>query len=119
MTGSTDLTLAAVKMILSLALIFALLWAFHRWIVRKQSANAGPNRRKLIKIVDSQYLGVKKSIAVVQVPGSLLVIGVGADQINLLARIDQPDALSAVENSDTDLKSTSFKDYFRRMTGRQ
>jgi flagellar biosynthetic protein FliO len=118
-TASPDLTLATVKMVLSLALTFALLWILYRWVVRKQSNSVRPGRQKLIRIVDSHYLGLKKSIAVVQVPGSLLVIGVGAEQINLLARIEQPEVLSAVGTMTEDSNAPSFKAHFKRLTGMQ
>ena len=132
MNPSSDMTLAVVKMVASLGLVLALLWALQRWIVRCRVGNGGPEQRKYIRIVDSHYLGAKKSIAVVQVSGSLLVVGLGATEINLLARIDQftdrvtgqsndqaDDQMHSISNWRSGAKHSGFIARFKELVGRQ
>lgn len=119
MSGSSDLTLAVVKMVLSLALILALLWALQRWIARRQASSSGPEHRKLIRVVDSHYLGAKKSIAVVEVPGYLLIIGLGAEQVNLLARIKQSEGVSGIAATKSGSKPQGFLECFKELACRR
>jgi flagellar biosynthetic protein FliO len=49
---------------------------------------AGSNQR-LIRVAASQYIGVKKQIALVEVPGTVLVLGVTGERIQLLTQLEQ------------------------------
>ncbi|MBC2711743.1 MAG: flagellar biosynthetic protein FliO [Desulfosarcina sp.] len=39
-------------------------------------------------MLESHYLGVKKTISLVRVPGKVLVLGISGDRINLLDTLD-------------------------------
>jgi flagellar protein FliO/FliZ len=43
---------------------------------------------KRIHVLESHYMGVKKTISLVQVPGKVLVLGISGDRINLLDTLD-------------------------------
>lgn len=118
MNYSPDLTLAAVKMVLSLAVILAILWAVHRWSRRSMTTGAGPAKGRWVKVLGNHYLGPKKSIAVVQVPGTVLVLGVGTDQVNLLTRIDDPEVLAQVAGQEEVSTGRSFREQLQRLTGK-
>ena len=116
MNYAPDLTMAAVKMVLSLGLVLAILWLVYRWSRRTLPAGAAGGQGRLIKILGSRYLGVKKSITVVQVPGSVLVLGIGGDRINLLTRIDDPEVVASLSDmTGSDTKKTGFKEQLQRM----
>lgn len=113
---SPDLTLAAVKMVLALALILGVLWAIHRWSRRSLIAGHGVSKGRWIRVLGNHYLGPKKSIAVVQVPGTVLVVGVGTDQVNLLTRIDDPEVLSQLGGQEETRTGRSFREQLKRVT---
>ncbi|WP_054031324.1 FliO/MopB family protein [Desulfatitalea tepidiphila] len=117
MNEAPDLTLAAIKMVLSLGLVLAILYLAYRWTRRSLPAGTVGGRGRLIQVLGSQYLGVKKSIAVVRVPGNILVLGIGNEQINLLTKIDDPEVMAAfTSESELNVKGGGgFKDQLQRM----
>lgn len=84
MNGPPDMMIAGLKMIASLgvvlALILSLLYAFRKFTRQRLAADGG----KRIEVLESHYMGVKKSISLVRVPGKVLVLGISGDRINLL-----------------------------------
>jgi flagellar biogenesis protein FliO len=80
-------------------------------------ANGG-GKTGLIQVLESQYLGIKKSVTLVKVPGSVLVLGVSPDRVSLLSKIEEPELLSGVE-ADIKAQQTglSFRAQLRRFTG--
>lgn len=115
MNGPPDLTMATLKMVLSLAAVLLILWAAQRWLRRFVPAAAGGNR--WIKVLGTHPLGIKKSIAMVQVPGAILVLGVGTEQIQLLTRIDDPEVMAEVAAAQATPHGTAgFAEQLKRMT---
>lgn len=116
MNYSPDLTSVAIKMAFSLGVVLLIVWGGYRFAKNKLPINAIGGKTKFIKIVDSQYVGVKQSIAMVEIPGSILVVGIGAEKVNLLTQIDDPDILSGIKTSAQKHKASSFKDHLNRLT---
>ncbi|MFZ1984869.1 MAG: flagellar biosynthetic protein FliO [Desulfatitalea sp.] len=117
MSAVPDLTAATLKMVLSLSAILLVLWAAQRWLRRALPAGAVGGRRRWIKVLGSHSMGMKKSIAMVQVPGAILVLGIGSDQIQLLTRIDDPDVMAVITAADTTGHGTmGFREQLRRVT---
>jgi flagellar biogenesis protein FliO len=118
MNYSPDLTMATLKMVVSLAFVLALVWGLSRIAKKKLPMVAGGGNAGLIKVLESRCLGLKKSVTLVQVPGAVLVLGVSSDRVSLLSKIEEPGLLSTVE---ADLHArqagVSFKDQLRRFTG--
>ena len=117
MSTAPDLTLAALKMVISLGLVLVIIWWLYR-VARKRlpMPNSGGSG-KMMHVLESQYLGVKKTITMVQVPGSVLVLGIGPDRVNLLTRIDDPAILKGI-SSNTDGRDAvvGFREQFLRLT---
>ena len=116
MNAAPDLTTAAIKMVSSLGVVLLIVWALYRIAKSKLPINTMGGKTKLIQIVNSQYVGVKKSIALVQIPGSILVVGVGSDNVNLLTQIDDPDILNSIKTTPKKHRALSFKDQLNRFT---
>jgi flagellar biosynthetic protein FliO len=118
MNYSPDLTMATLKMVLSLAVVLALVWGLSRLAKKKLPMANGGGKSGRIQVLESRCLGIKKSVTLVKVPGSLLVLGVSSDRISLLSKIEQPELLSGVE-ADINAQQTglSFRDQLRRFTG--
>lgn len=116
MNGAPDLTMATLKMVLSLGAVLLILWAAQRGL-RRFMPSAAAGRNRWIKVLGTHPLGIKKSIAMVQVPGAILVLGVGTEQIQLLTRIDDPDVMAEVAAAQaTQPVAVGFAEQLKRMT---
>jgi flagellar biogenesis protein FliO len=71
----------------------------------------------LIRVISSQYIGIKKHIALVEVPGAVLVLGVSNDTIALLTKIEDPGVLDGIKQ-ETSRITPSFSDHLQRLTTR-
>lgn len=114
--NSPDMTVATIKMVLSLGLVLVILWAAHRWMRGAMPIARNQMNGRLIKVLGTHHLGMKKSIALVKVPGSVLVIGVGTEQVNLLKSIDDPDLIAGMDPVEKDNAGMSFRDQLQRFT---
>jgi flagellar biogenesis protein FliO len=111
-----ELVTAAMKMIGVLALIVGGLLAFNAYSKRFFKNGFGAAGHKAVRVIENTPLGIKKSIALVKVPGAVLVLGVTHDRISLLNRIDEPTFEASVETSSTG-RGPSFKEHLRRLSG--
>lgn len=88
MSGTPDMLDAGLKMIASLAVVLivmiGLLYGMRR-LTRKRLGGPSGSR---IRVIESHYLGVKKTISLVSVPGKVLVLGISGDRISLLETLD-------------------------------
>ena len=116
MNYAPDLTTAAIKMVTALGVVLLIVWGLYRLAKGRLNVQAYGGRQKQIRIVESQYVGVKKSIAMVQVPGSILVVGVGTDSVNLLTQIDDPEVIHSIRADTTDHRAATFKEHLKRFT---
>lgn len=116
MNYAPDLTSAAIKMMLSLGVVLFIVWGLYRLAKTKLPIHPMGGRHKFIQIIDSRYVGVKKSVAMVQVPGSVLVLGIGSDNVNLLTQINDPEVLKDIKTSSGGHRSLSFRDQLQRFT---
>jgi flagellar biogenesis protein FliO len=115
MTGSPELLPSAVNMIAALAVVlgglFLLVHLARRYLLQRQGPLAGP---PLVRVLASHPLGVKKSIALVDVPGCVLVLGLSGDRIQMLSRIQDPDVLERVRSSAACVPA-SFTEHLMRL----
>ncbi len=117
MSATPDLTLAAFKMVISLGIVLAIIWGLYRLARKSLPMAQGNGKGKMMHVVESQYLGVKKSIAMVQIPGAILVVGVSPDKVNLLSQINDPAIIKSIAaTADNHRSVLSFKDQLHRLT---
>ena len=119
MNGAPDLATAAIKMVFSLGVVLLIVWGLYRLAKGKLPAHTMGGKNKHIEVVDSQYLGVKKSVTMVKIPGSILVLGVGADNVNLLTQINDPEILNSISLNSKKQRILGFKDQLNRLTKSQ
>lgn len=89
MNGTPDLINAGLKMIASLGVVLAMILLLLYGIKRLTRQRMGTTGGRRIQVLESHYMGLKKSISLVRVPGKVLVLGVCADRINLLDTLDE------------------------------
>ena len=84
MNGTPDIFTAGLKMIASLGVVLAMILCLLYGIRKMTSQRMGAAGGKRIHVLESHYMGVKKTISLVRVPGKVLVLGISGDRINLL-----------------------------------
>ena len=84
MNGTPDMITAGLNMIASLGVVLVLILLLLYGIRRLSSQRMGAAGGKRIQVLESHYMGVKKTISLVRVPGKVLVLGISGDRINLL-----------------------------------
>ncbi|MBR9986359.1 MAG: flagellar biosynthetic protein FliO [Desulfosarcina sp.] len=89
MNGTPDMITAGLKMIASLGVVLAMILFLLYGIRRLTSQRMGAAGGKRIQVLESHYMGVKKTISLVRVPGKVLVLGISGDRINLLDTLDE------------------------------
>jgi flagellar biosynthetic protein FliO len=91
---------ASLKMASTLGLVLGLMFVvFHLFkkFGLKNSVFGGEG--KPIKILSTGFLAPRKSIALVEVAGDILVIGISNDQISLLSNVQDPERIERIKNS--------------------
>lgn len=89
MTGTPDMLTAGLKMIASLGVVLAMILGLLYGIRKITRQRMGSTSGKRINVLESHYMGVKKTISLVSVPGKVLVVGISGDRINLLDTLDE------------------------------
>ena len=106
---SPDLISSTLTMIAALAVVLGIMLAVLMVMKKVMNRGLGGNDGRLVTVLGSRYLGVKKSIAVVQVPGAVLVLGIAGDQLSLLTQLDPADV-------DSVPPANGFADTLRKVT---
>ncbi len=110
MSPMPDLMLAGIKMIAALGVVLALVLLMLVGLRKLAGQRIGGGSAKRIQVLESHYMGVKKSIALVRVPGKVLVLGLCGDRINLLDTLEETLADTAMAASDSDRSSDGTGD---------
>ena len=108
MNATPDMLSTALKMLAAFGLVLGGLGFFFFFTKRLMRKDAGRAHDKMIRVLANQYMGVKKSITLVQVPGAVLVIGISGDSIRLLTQIEDKDILDQIQKERTELIAPSF-----------
>lgn len=91
MTQSLDLYTVAFKMFGSLGFVLLIISVIFLGFKRFTRKDMTGFKEKMIQVLANYYLGNKKSIMILKVPGAILVVGVANDSINLLTHIKNED----------------------------
>ena len=117
MNAAPNLMSTSLQMLTALGVVLGgLLVCFYvakRFIKR----DIGGSRQHTIRILASRYIGVKKNIALVEVPGSVLVLGISNDRISLLTKIEDPAAIDGLRREQS-VAPSSFSDHLQRLTSK-
>ena len=93
MIDQPDFIATAIKLFSALLLVLGIFIGVIYLLRRVLKRDAAVPGRKLIRIIDRSYIGVKKSVALMEVSGKILVLGVTNDHISLLTLIEDPDSV--------------------------
>ncbi|MGD2097743.1 MAG: flagellar biosynthetic protein FliO [Desulfobacterales bacterium] len=118
MNATPDMLSTTLKMLAALALVLAGLGVFFYFSKRVLQKNIGASGGKMIRVLASQYIGLKKNIALVEIPGAILVVGIAGDTIRLLTKIDDPSILDTLQGPASERITPSFSDHLNKLTRR-
>ena len=106
------------QMLASLAVVLGglllTLWFFKRFV----QARAGSVNNRLIRVLASSTIGLKKTITLVDVPGAILILGVTGDRISLLARIEDPETMRKIRGENPPIPVVPFGEQLQFFSGR-
>ena len=104
MNGTPDMVTAGLKMVASLAAVLAVMF-FLLYGLKKMTRQRVTSRvGRQIRVIESHYMGAKKNISLVHVPGKVLVVGVCGDNITLLDTLDE----TVVEQDPSSKEGSAF-----------
>ena len=113
-----DLLSSALKMITALVIVLGGLFIVFYFLKRTLKRDVGGSSEKLIRVLSSSYIGVKKTISLIEVPGSILVLGITSDNICLLTKIEDEEILNRFKRPEEGKKSTSFSDQLNKISSK-
>jgi flagellar protein FliO/FliZ len=88
------------------------------WFVKRYlKKDLGNSNKQFIRVIANQYVGIKKNIALIQVPGSVLVVGLTNDNISLLTKIEDQGILDQLQ-PESSVTEPSFSDQLQRLTAK-
>ena len=117
MNTAPDVISTALQMFTALGIVLGGLLVVFYLMKRFFKKDVGGSKERLIRIVASQYIGIKKNIAMVEVPGAILVLGVSNDNISLLTKIEDKSILESIRQEATRM-TPSFSDHLQRLTAK-
>jgi flagellar biosynthetic protein FliO len=117
MNTAPEILSTAFRMLTALGIVLGGLLVCVYFIKRFLRKEVSGSNKQLIKVIASQYIGIKKSISLVEIPGSILVVGVTSDRICLLTKIEDKTVLNVSQRENSRVES-SFSDHLQRLTGR-
>ena len=117
MKPSPDLISTALQMLMALSIVLGGLLIVFYLMRRFFKRDLGGTKEPVIKILANQYIGVKKNIALVEVPGTVLVLGITNDRISLLTKIEDKSIVDHVRQKQNRM-TPSFSDHLQRVTAK-
>ena len=118
MNGTPDLFYTSLKMLSALGLVLGGMLMVFYFMKRYLKRDLPVSKEKSIRVLASSYIGVKKHISLIEVPGSVLVVGITNDCISLLSKIEDEEILNKLKLSDEDRNQASFSEQLKKLTSR-
>jgi flagellar protein FliO/FliZ len=117
MNTAPDLVSSAMQMLTALGIVVGGLLVVFYLLRRFLKRDIGGGKGRLIRVIASQYIGIKKNIALVEVPGTILVLGISNDKISLLTKIEDEEVQENLRQEVSGI-TPSFSDHLQRLTTR-
>ena len=95
LTQTTPVVLTLFKVFGALMLVVGLMLVVAFWLRKMGLSRPGTRQGTLIEVVDTKMIAPKKYVAVIQVAGETLALGITDQQISMLTRLEENESLSA------------------------
>ena len=117
MNTAPDVFSTAMQMLTALGIVLGGLLVVFYLVKRFLKRDVGGSKEQFIRVIANHYIGIKKNIALVEVPGAILVVGVSNDNISLLTKIDDQSVLDGIRQERSQ-STPSFSDHLQRLTAK-
>ena len=118
MNAAPDMMATAFKMFAALGIVLGALFIVFYFARRiSKIENSGTNQ-KLIRVLANKFIGVKKNICAVEVPGALLILGVTHNHITLLTKIEDQETLEKIHHNPNRQMPVSFSEHLNKFTAK-
>ena len=118
MNAPPDMLATALKMVAALGVVLGGLFVVYYFTRRMTRSDGAGTRDKLIRVLANKFIGVKKNICMVEVPGSILILGVTNDRITLLSEIDDEKILERIAHAENTGLAPTFADHLNKLVSR-
>ena len=118
MNAPPDMLATALKMVAALGVVLGGLFVVYYFTRRMTRSHGAGTRDKLIRILANKFIGVKKNICMVEVPGSVLILGITNDRITLLSQIDDEAVLERIRHAESTGSTPTFSDHLNKLVSR-
>ena len=115
MNTAPNIVSTTIHMLTALGIVLGGLLVVFYLMKRFLKRDVGGSKEQLIKVISSQYIGIKKNISLVEIPGSILVVGISNDNISLLTKIEDKVVLEGLRQESSRV-TPSFSDHLQRLT---
>jgi len=113
-----DFIWTALKMLVALGILTGILIIALYFAKRIFKVGSHQPKGKMIRVLANTYVGVKKNISLVEVPGAILVLGITSDSIRLLTKIEDDEVLKKLKGSEEEKFSGSFSSQLQKFSAR-
>ena len=117
MNTAPDALTTTLQMVTALGIVLGALLIVFYFMKRFLKRDRGGSSQQLIRVVASQYIGIKKNIALVEVPGAVLVVGISNENISMLTKIEDKIVIDSIRQERSRI-TPSFTDHLQRLTAR-
>jgi len=118
MNYDPNLISTALRMLAALCIVLGGLLAAFYVSKRLFRRDVGKSNEKLIRVLGNSYIGIKKSISLIEIPGAVLVLGITSDNISLLAKIEDQERITRLRGIESEKTPLSFHDQLHRLSSR-
>jgi len=105
-----DIIPTAIKMLTALGVVLGGMLVVYYFAKRILKRQVGNSKGKMIRVLESSYIGVKKNISLVEIPGAILVLGITNDNISLLSKIESQEIIDGNKKVEKEKELLSFSD---------
>lgn len=118
MNAPPDMLTTALKMVAALGVVLGGLFVVYYFTRRMTRSDGAGTRDKLIRVLANKFIGVKKNICMVEVPGSILILGITNDRITLLSEINDDAVLDRIRHAKSTVSTPTFTDHLNKLVAR-
>ena len=111
-----DIIPTAIKMLTALGVVLGGMLVVYYFAKRILKRQVGNSKEKMIRVLDSSYIGVKKNISLVEIPGAILVLGITNDNISLLSKIENQEIINGYKKVEKEKELLSFSDRLHQIS---
>ena len=113
-----DFIWTALKMLAALGILSGILIIGLYFAKRIFKVGGHQSKGRMIRVLENTYVGVKKNISLVEVPGAILVLGVTNDAITLLTKIEDVEVINKFSGSEDEKTLGSFSSQLQKFLAR-